>query len=265
MGPYLAIVGARMRLLFQYRGAAFAGIATQVFWGLMHVMIFRAFYAEVSTTAELPMTLDQAITYTWLVQAFLVFLPWNIDREVEHLVRSGNIVYELVRPIHLYSLLFSRALAWRVGPGMLRIFPILFLSYLISNFQGPISSVYGVLFLVSLCAAIFLSTAMTALMMIVVFWNLSSAGILRLMAGLVIAFSGMQVPLAFYPEWMQPILTLLPFRGLMDTPFRIYLGQMSAGNALFGLAHQIFWGFAIILIGHWVLRQAQKKLVIQGG
>ena len=43
--PYVAMLGARFRMLLQYRAAAFAGFATQLFWGAIELMIFAAFYA----------------------------------------------------------------------------------------------------------------------------------------------------------------------------------------------------------------------------
>jgi hypothetical protein len=46
--PYLAIVGARARVLLQYRAAALAGVATQCFWGLIKIMILTAFYGMAS-------------------------------------------------------------------------------------------------------------------------------------------------------------------------------------------------------------------------
>lgn len=42
--PYRAIVAARVRMLLQYRAAALAGFGTQVFWGLIKVMVLFAFF-----------------------------------------------------------------------------------------------------------------------------------------------------------------------------------------------------------------------------
>ena len=40
MSAYMAVVSARFRMMLQYRSAAFAGLGTQMFWGIMRVMIF---------------------------------------------------------------------------------------------------------------------------------------------------------------------------------------------------------------------------------
>ena len=97
MKAYWAVVSARFRTLLQYRGAALAGFGTQAFWGLIRVMIFTAFYA--SSDGSQPMTLRDTITYVWLGQALIAILPWNWDREVHDMIRSGQVAYELVRPI----------------------------------------------------------------------------------------------------------------------------------------------------------------------
>jgi len=43
--PLVAVVSARYRTLLQYRAAAFAGFATQLFWGAIRLMILAAFFA----------------------------------------------------------------------------------------------------------------------------------------------------------------------------------------------------------------------------
>ena len=87
MSAYGAVLSANFRTLLQYRAAAIAGFTTQIFWGLIRVMIFEAFFR--SSSAAQPMTMDEVATYIWLGQAFIMLLPWNIDREIHNLIRSG--------------------------------------------------------------------------------------------------------------------------------------------------------------------------------
>ena len=72
MSAYVAVVKARFRMLLQYRTAALAGFGTQLFWGLIRVMLFDAFYR--SSSAPQPMSYPQTVTYLWLVQAMLLHL-----------------------------------------------------------------------------------------------------------------------------------------------------------------------------------------------
>jgi ABC-2 type transport system permease protein len=126
--PYLAVITARFRMLLQYRVAALAGFATQLFWGLIKLMVFAALYRSVS--APLPMTFEQLVVYVWLGQALLALLPWNVDGEIAKDVRSGRVAYELLRPLDLYGFWFARTLAFRAAPTLLRMIPMIAFAYL---------------------------------------------------------------------------------------------------------------------------------------
>src|SRR5688572_33211284 len=94
--PYLAVAGARFRLLLQYRAAAFAGFVTQCWWGAIKIMVLAAFYRG---AVDAPMTLRQAIDYIWLAQALLTLIPWSVDPDVARMVRTGDVGYERLRPL----------------------------------------------------------------------------------------------------------------------------------------------------------------------
>ena len=96
--------------MLQYRAAAFAGFATQCWWGFIKVMVFAAFFH--SSLAHQPLSFAQAVTYTWLGQAFLALLPWSGDPEIAELVRSGNVSYERLRPLDTYFYWYVRAMAF---------------------------------------------------------------------------------------------------------------------------------------------------------
>src|SRR5439155_13676617 len=96
--PYAAVVGARFRMLLQYRAAAIAGLWTQIIFGLVLIMIYEGFYGSSAADAR-PMAFAQLVSYVWLGQALLAMLPWNVDAEIQAMVRGGAVAYELCRPI----------------------------------------------------------------------------------------------------------------------------------------------------------------------
>ena len=71
MRAYLSYFKLRFITHLQYRAAAWAGIATQVFFGFVYIMVYIAFYE--SGSSSLPMELPQLITYIWLNQSLLSF------------------------------------------------------------------------------------------------------------------------------------------------------------------------------------------------
>ncbi len=263
MRAYRSLVAARFRVLLQYRAAALAGMATQLFWGLIRVMIFEAFYR--STTRPQPMRYSEIVTYIWLGQAMLGLLPWNFDTEVRNMLRSGSVVYELARPLDLYTHWYCRAFAQRVAPTLLRSLPLLTVALLFLGMRLPPSVASGLGWLLTTFGATLLNTAFMTLVTITMLWTISGEGIQRAAPFVVYLFSGMLLPLAFWPARMQPLLHFLPFRGMVDVPFRLYLGQIPAAQMFGEFALQLLWTAFFILAGRALLAQGTRRLVVQGG
>lgn len=264
--PYAAILSARFRTLLQYRAAAIAGAGTQLFWGLIRMMIFEGFYRSADLIHRpQPMSLAQTVTYIWLGQAMLGILPWNVDPDVRGSIRTGAVAYELLRPVDLYALWYSRAVAQRTAPTLLRSIPIFLIAGLFFGLQAPPSLLSAAAWLLVTAGAILLSAAMSSLLTISLLWTISGEGVTRLVPSLVIALSGMIVPLQLFPEWSQPLVRFLPFAHVVDTPFRVYLGTIPPAQAGLAFAAQLAWTAALALVGRWLVARAARRLVVQGG
>src|SRR5262245_50330968 len=219
--PYRSILGARFRMLLQYRAAAFGGLWTQIFFGLVFLGIYESFYR--STSRPQPMAFADVVSYVWLGQALLAMLPWNADAEIRAMVRSGAVAYELCRPIDLYALWYARALAWRTAPTILRAVPMCVIAALLLPLVGlsewrlasPPSAAAALAFSATLACTLLLGCALTTLANISLLWTIGGEGAVILMTTLVTFLSGMIVPLPLLPDWAQPIVQALPFAGLV--------------------------------------------------
>jgi ABC-2 type transport system permease protein len=260
---YRTIFVSRFLTLLQYRAAAVAGVATQLFFGLVRVMIYDGFYR--SSSMPQPMTAEQVVTYIWLGQAMLMLVMLDVDRDVAAMIRTGNVAYEMTRPLDLYTVWYIRALSGRAAPLILRAVPIFIVAVPFLGLNPPASAVDGVLFFISLFNGLLLAAALVALMTISLLWTVSGEGIYRLAGPLVFFFSGLVIPLPLFPDWMQQLIAFLPFRALVDTPFRLYLGMLTGMAAVTALAHQIFWTVAFVLVGRAILTGHIRRLVVQGG
>ena len=263
MKPYLAMFGARFRGLLQYRAAALAGLFTQVFWGFLQVMVFTAFFT--ASTRPQPMTLEAVVTFIWLKQALLLLLPWRPDEDVRAAIRDGNVAYELLRPVDLYALWFARAVALRTAPAILRCLPMFALALPWFGMQLPASVPAALAFTASIAAAVALSAAFTTLMSVSMLYTIESRGVQIISTLLANVFAGALIPLPFFPDWFQVLAHALPWRGLMDTPFRIYLGHALPGGVALSIAHQLLWLVVLVGLGRWLLARATARIVVQGG
>jgi ABC-2 type transport system permease protein len=121
------------------------------------------------------------------------------------------------------------------------------------------------LWALSTATAVLLSAAIGTLMTISMLWTIAGDGIGRLVPAAAFIFSGMIIPLPLFPDWAQPVLNFLPFRGLADVPFRLYTGHIPAVDGVAALAHQLAWTVALIALGRWLLARGTRRMVVQGG
>jgi ABC-2 type transport system permease protein len=269
--PYLAIFLARFLMMLQYRAAAFAGIVTQFWFGAIMVMALSAFY--MSGLGSPSITRAEAITYIWLGQAFLGLLPWNVDPEIVLLMRTGNVAYERLRPVNTYFYWLVRAMAWRTAATLLRSIPLLLVTSVFFEFVGlgdwslrsPPNHEALALFVLSMVGVVFLSSTITTLLNVSVVWTISDQGINTFTNSLVIILSGMVIPLPLFPDWMQPVLFIQPLAGLVDIPYRIYFANLSGVQALSGIALQVFWTIALIVLGQLLMAHTMRRVQVHGG
>lgn len=268
--PYLAALRARFHLTLQYRAAALAGVATQFWWGGMKIMILAAFFRG---AAGAPMSLSQVVTYTWLGQAFLVLLPWYADPDVVEMVRTGAVAYERLRPVDTYAYWYARALAWTVARVIPRAIPLALVAGVVLPLVGlgawslhaPPSLGAAALFVISIACAALLSTAMVQLITGVVVATLTDRGANAMAPALSNLLSGGIVPLLLFPAWLRAGLFVQPFAGLVDIPYRIYLGQLTGRGALVGVGLQLGWTLVLALVGRAFLGRSLARLQLQGG
>ncbi|MCL2834851.1 MAG: ABC transporter permease, partial [Treponema sp.] len=179
--PYIGMFRMRLIAGMQYRAAAWAGVATQFFWGTMQLLIFYVFYQSSGTApVDQPMTFSQLADFIWMRQAFLAMVMlWSMDNDLLNLIAGGSVAYEMARPLSLYSFWFARVLAFRISRTALRCLPIFIVASLLPGdwaFHLPSSWTAFLLFIPSLVLAALLATALSMFICILTFVSLNPQG-----------------------------------------------------------------------------------------
>ena len=154
MRPFFSMLKMRFINSMQYRAAAWAGVMTQFFWGFMELLLYLTLSRENPTAFT--MTLPQLTSYLWLRQAFFaMFLLWSVDQDILDMIMNGDVAYEVIRPVSLYSLWFARNLGSRASKVALRCVPILVVSLILPKpywLSLPPDLFSGIGFVVSIIA-----------------------------------------------------------------------------------------------------------------
>lgn len=267
MKKYLSFFKIRFINGLQYRAAAYAGVATQFVWGAMTILMFRAFYQ--SGQNAFPMTFPELSSYIWLQQAFLaLYMAWFFDNEIFDSITGGNIAYELCRPIDIYAMWYIKNMAIRLSRAMLRCMPILVVAFILPkpfNLSLPVSPLAALLFFISMIIGLLVLIAFSMLVYISAFYTISPLGMRTLATSAVEFLAGGIIPLPFFPEGLQTFLYILPFASMQNTPFLIYNGYVNGNDILRGILLQIGWLAGLVVLGRYLMKQALKRVVVQGG
>lgn len=267
MKPYISLLKVRYLNGLQYRAAALGGLATQFFWGMMLVFIYKAFYKD--GTASNGFSYGDLVTFVWLQQAFLsLTYMYDWDSEMLNMIVSGNICYELTRPINLYQLWYVKLLSKRLARGTLRFAPVIILGFLMPppyNLSLPASSTSFILFVLTLLMGVLLLVTISMLIYISVFKTMSPIGSVGIFSIIGEFFSGMTIPVPLMPLWLQKICYILPFRWAADFPFRVYSGNIGTHEAMAGIGVQAFWIALLFLTGSFMMKRISRLSVVQGG
>ena len=267
MKSYLSYFILKFKTGLQYKAAAIAGMSTQFFFGIIYVSVYIAFYN--SDSSNLPMPLDQLVSFLWLNQCFfsLIFM-WYKDKEILNLIKKGNIAYELCRPQDLYFMWYFKILGERLSNVVLRFLPVMIIALLLPspyNLDLTITIPRLLLFLLSLILSSVLVVAIILLFHIICLYTLDEKGIVNMFMVMTDILSGLVLPIPFFPNFLQKICNILPFRYVSDFPFRLYVGNVSLLDGINGVIIQIIWIIILFIIGKSLMNNALKKTVVQGG
>lgn len=259
----------KMAETFSYRVSALTGAMIGVFWGILECVMYTVFfkYSSNASAGGNGMTLSQTISYVWLAEGFLFLNLGNIDGDIMAKINSGDIGTELCRPLDLYFHWFSKTAAGKLGMGWIRCALTLTAAALMPAdyaLKGPASAKAAALFLLSVSAALFISTAygmlLTAIRLNVTWGN----GPVYMVGLAAMILSGSYLPLRLWPDFMQGFLRLQPFAGATDTPMQIYVGSLTPAEALPAIAVQAAWTAIFIAAGRILMGIRLKTIVIQG-
>lgn len=242
MKKYLSYFQMRFNTMLQYRASAIAGVCTQFFWGLMQILIYIAFYKSATSNN---ISLEQLVSYVWLRQAFFSLLNHITDPEIRTCVESGNISYELTKPLDLYWMWYSKTVSSRLSTALLKCLPILLITAFLPvgySLKLPINWMAAILFLISIVLGTLIMSAVVNLFYVSIFYTTTSKGTVSIFYAILEFFGGGFIPIALMPLFWQRVCYIVPFGLATDLPFRIYTGNISAINRI-----TIYW-FAISMV-----------------
>jgi ABC-2 type transport system permease protein len=261
--PYLAIAAKSFRRYTTYRIATLAGLATNLFFGLLRSYVFLAVLKGGADLAGY--TKPQLLAYCAWTQAMIPVLHVWGSWELMVAIRSGAVVSDLCRPLNFY-LMWQSADSGRALQGLLaRSIPLMVGYSLFFPLSLPSSPVTWLTFGAAVFLAQLVGFAWRFLVNSLAFWALDARGLMTVAFMLALFLMGFMVPVDVFPPWLRTFVAHTPFPSMIQFPLDVITARVAGAAALRGLATQCGWLLALWLIAGAVVRAGTRKLVIQGG
>lgn len=258
----VAFVRLGLRSALVYRADLFIGTVSTLMRVVLVMLVWRAVYGDRATVSEI--NRDDAVGYAVLGALFAVVMqPWHFS-SLQDRVRSGNVVFDIMRPIGLVT----QATANQLGTSLANV-PKAVAGLVLALLLGavPASSTWWqtLAFLVSATLGLIIAIQCNLIVGLTAFWatDVGGAYIIYNMAS---AFcSGALIPLWFMPDSLAAVLRTLPFSAQIFTPLAIWFDRTPGWNILGEMGLQVGWILLLAAATHLIWLRAIRRMVIHGG
>jgi len=250
-------------MMLAYRTNYYTGILIYSINIGAYYFLWSAIYGSKEEIVGLSVT--QMTTYvavSWMARAFYFN---NLDREMALEIMEGKVAVELIRPYNYLGMKVMQGL----GEGIFRLFFFSAPGLIIVYFVFPVKftwdlSVWG-LFAISILLSFFINTELNLLTGITTFFIYNNSGLIRAKRVVIDLFSGLLLPISFFPGWAQDVMKYLPFQGISYFPSMIVTKGFSQSQAIDAIAQQFVWVILLFFPIQILWSLAKKQLIIQGG
>lgn len=263
MGLYWHVAVKSFQKNLAYRAANLAGIATNLFFGAVYVLVYRALFIGRGEVGGF--TVNDTVTYAVIAQSLLMVMSAFGNRELSEAIVRGTIAVDLARPIDFYGYWAAVDLGRAVYYFFFRAIPTYLLGALLFGAKKPADLRTWALFFAALVLGMSVSFAFRFVTNSLAFWTSDARGVLYLANTIIMFFSGFIVPLNFFPPWLADIAQVLPFRGLAQVPINVYLGKLSAGELALFAFQQAAWLIVLVLGGRFMVTRMVRRVTLAGG
>jgi ABC-2 type transport system permease protein len=229
--------------------------------------IFLLVWSEVYRHQGNTLALAPSQAFPYLVAAFVLnfTLASSLESRAGLRIARGLITADLSKPMAFMPWHLAQAVGDMFGNALLAL-PIALLGLAsLGHGLAPPDLVAACLGLGSIALGFLVNFAISFLTIQAFFLTDSYYGVTFTRVALHQAFSGLSAPLVLFPEPLRSLAAHLPFRHVIETPARVWLGQVEGLAALHLLFQQALWAAALLALGHAVFRVALRRVQIQGG
>ncbi|MFD0696894.1 ABC transporter permease [Paenibacillus sp. GCM10027628] len=263
LSAYLEVIRMRFLMMLAYRVNYYSGILIYALNIGSYYFVYKAIYGDQAVIQG--MTLGQMTTYvaiSWMGRAFYFN---NLDREIATEIRDGSVAIQFIRPYNYVNVKMMQGL----GEGIFRLLlfttPGMVFVWLLLPVELPTDPMRWLIYLVMLFFSFLINTQLNIITGLFAFFLENNEGLMRMKRVAVDLFSGLIIPISFFPGWSKSVLEWLPFQAITYLPSAVFTGKITGSEVFQMLGIQALWFFVLIIPMYILWNKSRTRLFVQGG
>lgn len=185
------------------------------------------------------------VATTLVSQLTSAYLVWTWDENI----RTGSLSMKLLKPVDpAHQMIGLELMGWKMLVALI-IGPIVIMLALLSpSVNYTTNPLFLLAFVATVTLAGLMNVALACLFGVIAFWTTQSRNLYNLVFGVGQFLAGFIAPLAMFPEGIQQIARVLPFRSTLGLPVEILMGRLSLSEIGIGLAVTMLWGVLFFIL-----------------
>ena len=273
MKKYIPFFKAGMMEEMAYKAGLFMWMLITAFQLVCVVFLWVAVYDNADSPVINGFTFREMIVYFIITNIFAFMCLENETMHgINEEIKDGTIALSFIKPISYRLRFLFRGFGTCALRFLIMGIPTLTISIIVFINMGymKIDSVpkfiaHIVLFFVAMIFAVAIFDTVNYICGVLCFYTTAAWGLNFTKNVFVNFFSGVLIPLSFFPGGFSKVAEILPFAGLSQNPVFILISRVDIETSLMFIVKDIVWFIILGLIAKILFDHASKKITVQGG
>jgi len=202
------------------------------------------------------------VAMAWLLRSFF---RTNIDRRIGRDVLSGDIVFDLMRPLNFHLMMAFRGLGKSLNRLLVISLPLIVILLVSDILALPESPAAWGAFLFAVLLAYAISFEIQYAIGLMAFFTGYNLNLIWTFDMIMQLASGLILPLHFFPESVARLMMALPFRHVYYTPVQLFAGQIAPADAPALFVNAFAGLIVLVLFNETIFALGRRRVMIAGG
>ena len=264
---YFTLTRAGIIESLQFRLSAFIMVVGNMLYLIVVYFLWKAIYASSDSDVVNGMTFNDTLIYLVLATALFNFMEMYTVWEMGRSIQSGKIVLDLLKPMDYRRLLFWSYSGSFVTNFFLTLLPTFIVVAAVTNGSIHLGANL-VLFILSVVLAVMINYSIDFIVGTICLYTESIWGINIMKQVIVLLLSGATIPLAFFPEKLRDVVSMLPFAAIYDVPLKLLLWNdmdIASADTWYLIGFQLFWCIVMAVISRLFWKLSLRQITVNGG